>query len=1399
MSDLPLGRQQLDALRADHYSEEDILEYRAQSEEVLRNDGWADEDIKQFYGDPKFDAEEVKEYIKNDPIWHAPMAPPKKAETSAKPRAKDGAASSTEDGLWQIPEVPQGQEGKYNPNAKKAETLYEAYRSGWENSVTGLVANQKLSDYELKPDADWVDQAAHLAGFALGEIGPGLIGAVGGGAAVSAGTSAVATPFVGVPTGIAAGYFLGGAVPAGMRKLLTNKYRKGEIKSAQEFSDLFTGVLSQSMKEGILSLATGGVGAKAGKLVAPLAQKAASKLAQSTITQGAKLSAEAATMGVVGPAVEGRLPEPEDFTNAAVMIAGMHLTFVGAEVAARASARAGKSGYKAAQNAVTNRIRDKLDNVYNETGLTPSDVAQAASNDPVLLTELSDSSKDIPPTLEPYRETPSNKTTITEPVPEILGGGETTTQLEFPFAEIRSEDPATMGKKPTGDTPEGTVKKPTKKEQAALDEKEATRKKYTDVPQAEIDNMPTDDAHKIVRSMIKPYSERIKGTFKERIEARFNKFMTDVFWEYHPIYRLQKAATGAKNMKEALAAIEASNNPLTLLATNKGVVGKTMAFLQHHTFDYKDLKKNGESLADILSTYKSDVEKGQRFEEWLALSRAKEIQESGRKTPFFKDPVTAAASRKAYEAGKAEFAEDAKRVNALLRRALRLQVDSGIKSEKEYKSMVAKGENYIPMMQVQEELPPSKFGKGVTVKDKNNKNLTGAEGDIYAPIESVIRYVHSSIVTSERNRIMKSIKSLMERLPDAIKKVEVDPGVVKDDGAEVIYRSLKDGEIAVFEDGKRTIFEVPKEVADALSGIGSEQSFGFIATMMAKAASSMRAGNVLAPLFTVSNVVRDQQHATIVSDNKFIPLVSFLEGAASFAKKDEAFVNWMKGGGMSATIQSLDRDYISANIQKLAVDTGMMKGAYNVVSSPRMLTQVLHKLTEYGEVPTRIGEFKRSAKGKSDINSIIGGAYDARNVTLDFQKRGAKIAALNAIMPFFNARLQGTYQLGQALRDKPAPTILKGAMLSFASYALWSAQHDDPRYSDAPEWEKRLFWIIPIDNWVPSEEGEEGKPNTRKLEDGSWETNLGEVYRIPKSHEMGMIFGSGVEAVMDSWKAQDPEAAINMAAEIVKSFAGYDAPTALKVPFELMANYSSFYDAPIVDYFTEQNLPYLRFNDNTSEASKFLSKKMHEAEWYTGPIPSPAKMDYAVKGFAGTLGAYALGGLSHTIQALGGDVDKKMDADAWSKLTWEKAWKTQVPKAAKSVNDFYEIYNEEILEWTKSLKTLENRGDESGYEKTLNRPEFIVADALAKDFKAAIKDFKAIREDIAGIDSIPDEKMSKDEKRRAIYQLYWERAGRASYLVNKFKETKKFVKEGGDPAEMLDEEYTDNDDEENEE
>lgn len=227
----------------------------------------------------------------------------------------------------------------------------DAFMAGLQGSATGLAFRGKLPDVVLSPDdSKWYERAAAGVAQIGAELPLGVVGAVAGGTYGAAAGTAVGGPVVGVAGGAVGAGAASFALPAAVRQAYIEAYSKGQITDTADFLNRAQIVLKQAGKEGLI----GGLTAGAGK-IAQIEMAAVGATAK--VAGAAALTAEGGMLVVAPATLEGRLPEPQDFVDAAILLGGLK----GATVTA-----------------------GKLMNIYAKTGKTPIEVLADANGDPAL-------------------------------------------------------------------------------------------------------------------------------------------------------------------------------------------------------------------------------------------------------------------------------------------------------------------------------------------------------------------------------------------------------------------------------------------------------------------------------------------------------------------------------------------------------------------------------------------------------------------------------------------------------------------------------------------------------------------------------------------------------------------------------------------------------------------------------------------------------------------------------------------------------------------------------------------------------------------------------------------------------------------------------------------------------
>ena len=130
-------------------------------------------------------------------------------------------------------------------------------------------------------------------------------------------------------------------------------------------------------------------------------------------------------------------------------------------------------------------------------------------------------------------------------------------------------------------------------------------------------------------------------------------------------------------------------------------------------------------------------------------------------------------------------------------------------------------------------------------------------------------------------------------------------------------------------------------------------------------------------------------------------------------------------------------------------------------------------------------------------------AFEARD-RQDFAKGGAKTKILRHAAAFWNAQLQANVRLVQAFKERPVATTLKGlAFITTIKLAEQALNWKDQDYWDRPQWERDLFFLVPI---------------------GKGSDNHSRFLRVPIPFELGVIFSTLPGRFLQWAKENNPRA-----------------------------------------------------------------------------------------------------------------------------------------------------------------------------------------------------------------------------------------------------------------------------------
>jgi transcription termination factor NusB len=747
-----------------------------------------------------------------------------------------------------------------------------------------------------------------------------------------------------------------------------------------------------------------------------------------------------------------------------------------------------------------------------------------------------------------------------------------------------------------------------------------------------------------------------KFNLKERArkamrEANAEKLYSITIDELKPLQRVVDEITGGKK-------ISSSENPFELAWLNRGWQGRAEAFLKFGRVD-KNFNKVGKSFEEILKPVNKNLDD---FRAYAIAKRAKELANREIETGILRQDIDAVLSR---HSGK-DFDTVLDDLMKYQDDVLNELVTSGVLGKESIESMRKLNRDYIPFQRVMEQFQKGGgIGKGYQAYSPV-KGIKGSTRDIIDPLESIIKNTYVAINMAERNRVGKALVLLdqkfdglgkfFDKVPpkmmgQTIKLKDIEKAL-QDAGADTeainleqvanIFRPNrfvgKDNIITVFREGNPEYYEVFDESLYRSMLSLDRESMNTLTKLLSFPAKILRAGATLTPEFVARNPLRDMLSAVVYSKYGFFPVVDTARGLFHAIRKDDLYLKWISSGGANSMFVSMDRDYLQKNLRSM-LKTSMKDKALNIITHPM---EALRTFSEFTEIATRLGEFgKGIEKEGMTAEGIRKAALASRDITLDFARSGTAGKQINKVVAFFNASLQGTDKLIRTFKERPLQATTKAvACITLPSVLLYYANKDDKRYQELPQWQKDTFWII---------------------------LTKDKIYRIPKPFELGMIFGTVPERMLQWIEGNDKEAFDGFGQRLKETFVPDVIPTALLPIVEAWTNYSFFQGRNIVTQSESKLEPWAQYSAYTSETAKLLGKALNQ---------SPKIIENTITGYGAGTADYALDVSDLLLKASGMIKAKTLPKATIEQYPLFKGLMSKAFQSSDSVDKFYDRLDE---------------------------------------------------------------------------------------------------------------------------
>lgn len=624
-----------------------------------------------------------------------------------------------------------------------------------------------------------------------------------------------------------------------------------------------------------------------------------------------------------------------------------------------------------------------------------------------------------------------------------------------------------------------------------------------------------------------------------------------------------------------------------------------------------DIKEGTKGLASTLRKLGSPAEID-RFMGWIAANRSKRLLGEGRENLFTPEEIEAGIklSGGKLENGKSRsilYAQAWKEFQQHRDDVLGIAQDTGIITPEQRDTWSE--EFYVPFYRVMDEetVGGPSSGSGIS-RQQAYKKLKGGKQHLNDLLDNTLLNFHHLLQASLKNQAAAQAMANAEQLGIADKTTEAK----RDKKMSTFV--MVDGEKQWYNVSDALTFKAVSSLADA----GLNNPVMRVGRAFKRFFTNM---TTITPQFVVANAIRDTLAAMATSPTSLVPLKTAFKGALTYGNDSNKARMMASGGAFSfGHVYGQNANEIKASL------TSSMRTA-QVLSDPKLIPNILlsswrkyHAVTDFAENINRAGIWEHN-KDRGKLKA----AFEARDL-MDFSAHGdaAIVRIMTDLVPFLNARIQGLDKLYRS-GGKPAIKTLFGkgtksdkqafgrfvavvGALTAVSALLYLRNKDDEEYRKLEDWQRDSYWVI----------------------------RFGEnMFFIPKPFEVGAIATMGerlLEQFVDPTVGGE-KLASRMGHMLTDTFAFNPIPQVVKPLYELGANENTFTGRPIEDQSMQRLSPSLRSRPETSRLADAASRGIETTLDLVGGKQlalSPVQIDHLIQGYAGAVGAGAVG-LADTI------------------------------------------------------------------------------------------------------------------------------------------------------------------------
>lgn len=591
-------------------------------------------------------------------------------------------------------------------------------------------------------------------------------------------------------------------------------------------------------------------------------------------------------------------------------------------------------------------------------------------------------------------------------------------------------------------------------------------------------------------------TSRLKGaTSRAALTESVDRWRTGFQDRFLPLLRVQKVVE--RQLGRRLGELE---NPYLMEELSSGRKGAQIEDLTENMVRplVQDMQRRGVDLAEL--------------EEYLYARHAPERNARiAQINPKFRgdmlDPAEAGSGMTDEEAADIIAAADksgkradldalAEQVDAILAFGLETRLAGGLISEQQAKAWRSTYEHYVPL-RGEAELDPGlendrpRTGQGINIKGSESQRALGRKSKARDIVAFAIMQAEEAIIRAEKNRVAQAFHELANSAPNEdfwkVDKVSQRP-VWNSASQQVEYQAQdrilaedKDYTVSLKIEGVEHRVTMNRKnaaavrLADAMRSLGDEKLSALVKTFGTINRYLSQVNTTFNPEFVITNAFRDLQTA-VVNLNQFDvdgivantvkdyprALKGSLQGA--FGKDGGEWTEWFDEFRRAGGRVYFNRvENVSELRTRLERELKAAKPGLTARKAVTAIGEFIESANLGVENAIRLSAYKNAREaGMTQLQA----ASLAKNLTVNFNRRGSFGPLMNSLYLFYNASVQGTAVMLTAMKSRRVRRVLYGAVALGAALealnAMMSGDDDDGEkfYDKISDYDKSRNLII---------------------------------------------------------------------------------------------------------------------------------------------------------------------------------------------------------------------------------------------------------------------------------------------------------------------------------------------------